>query len=885
MIRVSNRKCIRKVSFKQLKAAKARNLIAIFAIALTTLLFTSLFTVALSLNSSSQEYNFRQIGGYSHGSFKEVDEEKVETLSAHKKVKEYGVRTACGFIIEAPFAKLPAEISYMDENATKWSYATPTTGHMPETGMEIAMDTKALQMLGIPAKLGEQIELTYNVGNSSGDLMTRTDVFTLAGFWDFDSLMPVHYINVSKEYVESVEAEVVKAGGDSFLRSDMYVMLASSLNVRDVMEEIDTDCGYQWENIGEENCVRIGTNWGYTTSELGSNIDPIMVLAIAAFLLLIIFTGYLIIYNIFQISVSNDIRFYGLLKTIGTTPKQLKRMVRYQALYLSAVGIPIGCILGYLVGAVLTPGVLSTSIITTVKISTSPLIFAGAALFALFTVWLSCSRPGKKAARITPVEAVRYTENIREKKKKRATRGAKIQQMAFANLGRNRTKTMLVVLSLSLAVVLLNCVAMFTKSFDMEEYISSFSAADFIVGTPSYFRYEGFRNDAAMSDERIEEIENHTNASRRGTVYTSNGEAETPLGWLKEEEFRDIIGSLPEEMSQQMMDRAAKRDSLLAGNVMLEGMDESLLEKLIVYEGSLEPLKDTTQHAIALAANVNDEGELYSTPKRVGDTLTITYVEEAYFYDRRTGEPCTEDTPEEFYEYRVEKGHDVTYTVCALVGIPWGMSHRMAWANSFDAVLTSDAFIKDSNSAVQKMMYVFDTPDEIAEAQAEAFLAEYTAGDDSELMYESKALLRKEFENFRNMFLLIGTALCFVVGLVGVLNFFNAILTGILTRHREFAMLQSVGMTGKQLKQMLVYEGIFYAIGAGALSLILSLLLNPLLGRLFESTFWFCVYRFTILPVLLVIPVFVLLGVLLPLVIYKFTAKKSIVERLREAEN
>ena len=83
-----------------------------------------------------------------------------------------------------------------------------------------------------------------------------------------------------------------------------------------------------------------------------------MVAAIAAVLLLILFTGYLIIYNVFQISVTNDIRFYGLLKTIGTTGRQLKRIIRYQALALSLAGIPVGLLLGWLVGAGLTPAVI-----------------------------------------------------------------------------------------------------------------------------------------------------------------------------------------------------------------------------------------------------------------------------------------------------------------------------------------------------------------------------------------------------------------------------------------------------------------------------------------------------------------------------------------------
>ncbi len=86
------------------------------------------------------------------------------------------------------------------------------------------------------------------------------------------------------------------------------------------------------------------------------------------------FHGYLIIYNIFQISVAGDIRFYGLLKTIGTTPRQLKRIIRQQALLLCLIGIPAGLLLGYGIGAVLMPVVLHSIQLNTgiTTISTSP---------------------------------------------------------------------------------------------------------------------------------------------------------------------------------------------------------------------------------------------------------------------------------------------------------------------------------------------------------------------------------------------------------------------------------------------------------------------------------------------------------------------------------
>ena len=84
-MKVKNQKCIRRLSYKSLWASRKRNVIAIFAIALTTLLFTSLFTILMSLNESYETYNFRQVGGYSDGTFKELSEEQVEKISAHPK--------------------------------------------------------------------------------------------------------------------------------------------------------------------------------------------------------------------------------------------------------------------------------------------------------------------------------------------------------------------------------------------------------------------------------------------------------------------------------------------------------------------------------------------------------------------------------------------------------------------------------------------------------------------------------------------------------------------------------------------------------------------------------------------------------------------------------
>ena len=101
-MKVKNGSCIRHLSFKTLMAARKRNIIAVLAIALTALLFTSLFTIVMSINETNQNYQFRSVGGYAHGAFKDVDEDQIAVLSAHPDVKAVGVRTVLGLAAAKP---------------------------------------------------------------------------------------------------------------------------------------------------------------------------------------------------------------------------------------------------------------------------------------------------------------------------------------------------------------------------------------------------------------------------------------------------------------------------------------------------------------------------------------------------------------------------------------------------------------------------------------------------------------------------------------------------------------------------------------------------------------------------------------------------------------
>lgn len=882
-MKVNNRKTIRHLSFRALLAARRRNIIAAMAIALTSVLFTAIFTMSLSIVATYETALFKQAGGCSHGSFKEVSVEQMEAIKDHKLIKASGQRIIIGSIEIGRFRTIAGEVSFMDENCTKWSYATPTEGRMPEKENEIAMDKMAIGKLGGEAVIGSEIEVPFRILGTKNQDIEITQKFTLVGFWEFDEAMPVHYINVSEAYVNKLSAELKNQNAGEF-RRDLNVMLSSSSNIEEKLIKVDKDLGYDWTTRDEENSVRIGVNWGYVKAQMSNSIGAGAYISIGALALLIAFTGYLIIYNIFQISVANDIRFFGLLKTIGVTPRQIKRIIRYQALALCVVGIPVGLLLGYFLGCLLVPIEMEMASFSasSITMSTSPFIFIFATAFSLATVWISSAKPGKMAGKVSPVEATKYTEAELTKAKEHRFRGAKVHQMALANLGRSKRKTVLVMISLSLAVVLLNVLVAFVRGFDMDKFCSYFSNSDFLVGDYAYFNHHGSADENASAE--LEYIKTLFDTDLSGSAYESGGYVLDNMDekrWKAEKSF-----FYSEEEVARAWENTEKKDGLAEECAVLEGMDPELFEKLKVYEGDISSLLDKNAHNIAVQVDVDDYGNVYNMDlcPKIGDKIKLSYVEGYEFYDKNTGAIIDENSevsnPDDVAVRNIGE-HDVEYTVTALVIVPNPLSLRYS-NGGFAYLLPYENLKTDSGIEPDEKYYAFDIKDPELNEEAEAFLASFTSRDSSTLKYESKESVKKDFYDLQNIFTVIGGALCAILGLIGALNFINSVMTGIISRKHEFAVLQAVGMTGKQLKRMLIMEGLLYTVGSGVISLALSLAIMPLTGSLLEGMFWFYTSRFIIWPVLMMIPVFAILGYLVPAALYRQLKRESVVERLSD---
>lgn len=217
--------------------------------------------------------------------------------------------------------------------------------------------------------------------------------------------------------------------------------------------------------------------------------------------------------------------------------------------------------------------------------------------------------------------------------------------MAWANLGRSRGKTVVTILSLSLAVVLLTVTVNFAGGFDMDKYVANFTASDFIVANAGKFQTAtvGFSNDMGVPRQVMEDIDAQGGITGSGVVY---GQTSPMLEYVTEDWFRQNKGYFytPEQLDNLIRLTDKNDAGLLADSVQISGMSAFALDHLTVLEGDLSALYEPGTRAIAAVYAEDDYGnaDMDSHWARLGDTVTLRYVETSEYYDPDTGEvwPC-----------------------------------------------------------------------------------------------------------------------------------------------------------------------------------------------------------------------------------------------------
>ena len=825
--------------------------ISIIAIALTAVLFTSIFMVSMSVYDVMRESSTRQTGTYAHAGLKHITIDEYSAISQDQNWEAVGCAIYIGDAVGSAFEKIPAEVWWKDTNSAIWDYCEPEEGHLPESENEIATSRIVLEALGIPDEIGTEIRLSFSI-DTSEDIIS--DSFVLCGIWEGDNVSYRQTILISDTYAAELTKEVQEVGNQDVLsrRISALFMLPTAWNLDDRAKEIAT-------KYGMENEIKI--NEAY---EISSNISSMLTVVGATVIVLL--AGCLLIYNVFYISVARSIQFYGRLKTIGATAKQLRWLVYARAGQVSVMGIPVGLLLGWLIGRVLSNLVAINLYQYAGPISIDCfLIFFGASVLSLLTVYLSCRKPAKLAAMVSPVEALNYTDYSYNDAGMDSFNKVSLFWLARRNLRRNKKKVRIVAISCALSIVILNGVYSIISSFNFDKFISNYTLTDFVVSDADVINGTVPQNISSVPKEISQYLEGLDEVESIGNIYL----ASTGQPW--DAVVMDRILDDETDVVKQAYDEytACVSRGIEHMYVDVYGIDEWLSQYLVLVEGELDTEKWLSGEGIYITkGTIGELGELNLF--HPGDKITVSYEMASYL--KLDGREIV----------RYGNGTEKAYEVLAVVELPEAFCPSTAYGWKMSYILPTTEFMNHSGATEYLPMYTVFNVDDADEEMVGEWVENYTMNIDNSLSYWSKEKLEDAFWNVLIIFQVVGGALCFVLAVIGILNFVNAMATSVLVRRRELAMLQAVGMTDRQQRITLVLEGWGYAMRGIVYGMVLSVLTSFTIVRRMSTIFeGFFIWDFTLMPVILCMIPLLAIATLVPLACCYKLHKKSVIERLR----
>ena len=821
---------LKKLTKRSLKANKRRNFFLVMAIMLTTLLIGSVFSVGMSLVESVKMEQLRFAGTMAHAAVGHPTTEQIKQLHTLDYVKEVGTGNSVGVVQNtADMGNISLTLHYFDK--TEWEELrapayVDIVGNYPEKENEIMVSRGVLKRMGIDTpSIGMEIPLTYYTDSENRDSIIQ-ETFTLSGWFTsyafVQSTETADVIFVSHALSQRYGKTVEKDGSAS-------ILFADESRVSEYCSALVADLG-----LAENQPVAMVQLY-----EADAGQETATLISLCAIVVFLIFTGYLLIYNILYISISHDVQFYGLLKTIGTTPKQIKRIVIRQVMRLCLIGIPIGIILSLLLSLGVVPFLISElGAISTDEavVSFSPIIYVGAVFFPLLTAILAASKPARKAASISPIEAQKYTGVIGNVKHIRSLAHGKPYRMAWRNIFRDKKRAGVVLFSLFLGVTTFLSVTTLVFSTDISKYIDATFESDFVLDNEAWPTQ---KLDASLVEQLmlIPGAEN---------IHSTTWE-EMRLDYS--DAFREYIANHP---MQEQISALSEQDIEDNFNGFLIGVDGETLTKYRDRLGSPIDIEAFDRGEIALIAT--DNPELFSNVQELN--ITPSYREENSVSNQQ--------------KYKFALGGFVPFSY---KGIGSSLAPTVIVSNTIMQEWFGEPAVKQLDMNVASGY------------EKNAFIAlKQIIGNNSGISLTSRIESMEELNRAKMAVLILGGSISFVIALIGILNFVNVMSVSVVARKRELATLESIGMSHKQVRKMLISEGLYYAI----ITLILVLSAGNLIAygifKLFQQQVSFAVFTYPFILAASIILVIMIICFITPERMYRSLSRETITERLRETE-
>ena len=783
-----------------LKSSKAKSVLICITIMLTTTLLTSVGIICNNWLKTNKAATIEYSGSF-EGIYKRVNKDKLDIIKNNASIDQYGIYKAIG---TSQYEDSNLGLIYADNTIKNMANIKFEDGTMPEKENEIAIESGYLNLLNNGAKIGDKIKLSYE-SLSTGEIKEKE--FILSGILqtsDISKAQKSYSAIISKSYFVSEEV-------DENTKYNVYINIVKpkKLTADEVKESILSIA----KNMGiEEYDVRINTD--YINA---SNPDPQVIAGGIVVALIIILSSMLVIYSIFYVSVINKVHEYGKLRAVGATKRQIRKIILREGFILSCISIPLGIAIGYLIGQVV---ILKALKMDRYGVGGMNIFIAiGVAVITVISVLLSLLKPMKMACNISPVEAMRYDGNDSKQKKRKGYEEINLKKITFANLSRNKKRTVITLLSLSLSGILFIVASTIMNCMNPENMAKDHSLGDITVYLDNYDWNEDGSNN----------------------LYDI--QANNPLG----KEMCERLENIPGVKKINMEKSAWASIDIGAGEKNLEdiqGFDKEFYDEL-------------SEHLV--------EGEINKEALESGEGLVYTHPSYAKEFGIKVG------STQVITIYDGKDSYKKEFTVLALVDI-WGASIRIP-ESVMDSLIKTDTTIRVGLEIKKDML-----------KSVEEEIKNITDNDE----YLSYGTLEDSIETYKKSMAITSVliySLVIIIGVIGLMNLINTMITSIITRKRELGILQAIGLSDKQLVKMLQIEGLFYTVGTLLITLTLGNILGYIAVIIFRNTgASYAIYDYPLTQTIIMIVAITLVQILITYMVTNNFKKDSLVDRIRYSE-
>lgn len=836
MLKVNNKKAISDIAKTTYKANKKRNILTITAIFLTTFLICSVISIGLSYWTTVSLRQQRMNGIDYDIELSEPRDNQIFTIRNMENVKYAGLCVKCSIVSKYNEKELDKLRLFWADDICWKKQVIPAlesyTGNYPQKENEIMLSQNALRDMGIEKpEPGMKVSLTcQSLAEESVNENIKKD-FELSG-WFLD------YTGDNKGYVSKDFYNSTGVEQTDLTQGALKISLRNPLYSEKDIIQMQNEIGISGNQI-------IWADYD-TISNFCKTIAALFIM-----LLLVFFSGYLFIYNTLYISVNRDIHYYGQLKTIGTTSVQLKSIIYKQVVWNTVIGIPLGLLFSAVIGKGVIPQILH-AVNPVIRVNdvgnVSIWVLVIAAVFALITTFIGSKKPAKIVEQCSPIEALRYTV-LSKKVKQRNSQGGNLSSMVKQNLLRDKKQFIVILLSLSLALSLFEVINVVILANNAKNILNDTYDYDIRILNQTLLEK---KEEQVITGELIEKLEK-TEGVRDVRILTSTVAAVPYQESVYGEYYKKLYDSRYSPGNYEEDMRAYKADVNYNYGIFscrIVGVDETEFDKISQSLGQSADKQAFENGEIAFVSKTFTDGDNGIPGKTVRFSIPTS------MQPNKEESIKIMEVLDKFPAY-----YSAGYTPDLIVSEKY--LKKLMGENLLIEMVKVDynkSFSRNTENMVLDLLK-----------------------DNQQLSTESKLQRYADMKNTENQITVLGRSVGIIIMLLSLLNFVNMMSASIQNRSKEFAILESIGMTRKQMKKMITLESLCYA----GLAIIVSIGLGaPTSYIVFDSfNIYDIPFSFPVVSNLVLFIVIIFICIVTALWILNKSGNETIIDLLRKEEN